>query len=340
MLRPGLFVLIVLILGLSAFAAAIGGRWERFSQHWYEPAAPARSGRSEPDEIRRAVYAEGQAWALTDGGLWVIDPVALRASPAGVAAYDICVHDGELTVVTQSASRRGGWAVEKRRAGAWIGVAELEGGGDGLVGLDCGPELSVLTTRRLVTLGRGGATVVELSERVPALPPSVLRSTSDHLLMGVRAGEWDGALLLVDRRTGLVKELAHVGPPQINAITPHYSRPDCSLVSTGSMQGGPGALLEVCGEKVSVTALRREDSFFGMARSGPGVLVTTVGGLYRSRGDGRLSAEAKPSFAQAGPFHVSVGADYVLMRAPADERLHPGGSDAAVIDISSREGGA
>jgi len=137
-----------------------------------------------------------------------------------------------------------------------------------------------------------------------------------------------------------VLELDQEGALQVNAITPYPARPDCSLVSTGSIQGEPGALLKVCGEQVSVAALRPEDSFFGMARAGPGVLVTTVSGLYRIRGDGQLSAEARPSFAQAGPFQVIVGAGYVLVRAPVDERFHPGGSDSVVIDISSRDGGA
>lgn len=346
MLRPGQYVLILTVLGLTWLIAVVGGRWERFSQHWYEPVGPARNGSSEPDDIHRVAYAEGQVWVLTDGGLWTIDPVAARARPTGVAAQDICIHDGGLTIITESASRPVRWTIETRRAGAWHGVAEVESGGDGLVGLDCGSELRVLTSRRLITLGRGGATMVKLSERVPALPPSVLRSTPDHLLVGVSAGEWGGALLRIDQRTGQVKELAHDGPPQINAITSVPRRPHCALVSAGDRRSWAGALLEVCGEQVGAIVSREcatwpcDAGYYSVADLGSEVLVTTVGGLYRVLGDGAVAAAGTPSFSQAGPFQVSVGGSYILLRAPVDERFHPGGSDAVVIDIRSRDDGA
>lgn len=347
MLRPGLFALILMVLGLAGLAAGVSDRWERFSRHWYKSASLPQPGRSEPDEIRRAVYAEGQVWALAEREVWRIDPAAGRASRTGAVAHDICVHEGELTIVTASASKPGRWAIEKRRVGEWVGVAEVEDGGDGLVGLDCGSELRVLSTSRLIMVGSGAEGVVKLSHRIPAWPArSVLGSTSERLLVGVDAGEWGGALMRIDRRTGRVEELEHDGPEQINAIAPHPSRPDCDLVSAGNSQSWSGALLEVCGERVGVITSREcvdwpcDAAFYSMADLGSGVLVTTVGGLYRVVGDGELSAVGKPRFSQAGPFQVSVGPNYVLVRAPVDERFHPGGSNAFAIDVPPAGDGA
>ena len=342
MSRLGLFALILMVLGLAGLAAAMGGRWERFSPSWYTSASRTRSILADPDRVRRAVYAESQVWAVAGGEVWAIDPAAARASRTGLAAQDICVHEGELALAVASVDKPGRWIVKKRRAGAWVSLVEVDGGGDGLVGLDCGSEIRLLFASRLLTVGRGTPTIVLLSNRIPALPPNVLQSTSEHLLVGLNAGEWGGALMRIDQRTGRVEELGD--PRQINAIAPHPSRPECKLASSVDFAGASGVLLEICGERVREIASHRrpgapnDAGFYGLANLDSGVTVSTVDGLYRVLEAGRLSAVEKPSFAQAGPFQVSVGPDYILLRAPVDERFHPGGANSVII-IRALSGG-
>ncbi len=355
MKRAGLFSLILLVLGFAGLAAVTGGRWEQYSQHWYAVPSLPRPGRSEPDQIRRAVHADGNIWVLAGGEVWVVDQAAATARRTGMTAYDICTNRGALIAVTQDPHRAGRLVVARRTSEGWTTIASLDPRGAGLVALECSSVVRLLTSDRLMTLGSAPKEIA-LSSRIPAWPNNAILATADHLLVGINAGEWGGAIWRIDPDTGLVEQLgrtkANAAPcaapleiacSPVNGFVAHPWRKGCSIAAVGSIRDAEGGLLEICGTFVhpltapitSRAAGGGNVAYFGLAATKRGVLANTVAGLRNLQADGALSPEEQPRFANDGPFQVSRQEGFVLVRAASDQRFHPGGSNALLVPLAA-----
>lgn len=357
MQRPGLFALILLVLGLAGLLSAAGGRWEPYSHHWYTNSSLPPAGRGEPDKIRRTVYADGRIWVLAGGEIWSVGDAGATARRTGVAAYDICAHQGALVAVTPEPRSPEGWRVTKQTSGGWTILARPRHHGAGLVALECSADVRLLTSDRLMTVGNpGSTTTILLSERIPAWPPTAILATAHHLLVGVNAGEWGGGIWRIDEGSGVVERLGRPGggdvcvPPleiactPVNDLTAHPWRPDCSLAAVGSIQDTNGGLLEVCGAQVRAltpavdpSAPRAGNSaYFGLVATKHDVKASTVAGVRTLHANGALEAPDRPHFKTDGPFHISLQPGFALIRAASDERFHPGGSNAFVVQLAAR----
>jgi hypothetical protein len=117
--------------------------------------------------LKRAVFAEGRLWVLSDAGNLssITEGQDTRiAETLPERASDLCVHDGHLLVITGS-EVNSAWTLRHRVDPSWSVTVAIPKEGDGLLALDCtANRVAVLTTRRLISLDGDGQSAVALSE--------------------------------------------------------------------------------------------------------------------------------------------------------------------------------
>lgn len=357
MLNGSSYVLILVVLGLAALAAAIGGTWERFSPQAYESATlqPVRAGQE--DSIRRAVFADEKLWVLSDAGeLRSISPEdrVVRKETVPDTTFDLCAQRGRAVIATAPRNQPGNVGIRRRQGDGWEEIARLDLTDEALVALVCeGDRVSVLTARRLIRLGAKGI-AVPLSARVPAAALSVVLSTPTHIFIGFNAGEWGGGLVRIDQRTGEVRTLERnesdklCGGPlnsqchPVTGIAASPGRPACVVVAIGLIHmSGTGALVEVCGERISALHQERcsddrtlaecSRPFFGLISEGDALLAVAPDKLVRLEAAGRAATIPLPEFQTYGPFQISFGPSYSLVRSNANQRHSVSGSTPMIV---------
>jgi len=112
--------------------------------------------------------------------------------------------------------------------------------------MDCATDrVTLLTTRRLVSLDGDRQSAVTLSKELSGGLISSTYGTSDKLFVGFSAGEWGGGLHRIDRRSGNVTQVERntagglCGGPlnsacdPVNGITAVPWNPDCIVAAVG-----------------------------------------------------------------------------------------------------------
>jgi hypothetical protein len=349
-LKGSAYVLILVVLGLAMLAGAVGGAWESFPPAAYAASIePVRPGQE--NSIRRAVFADGRIWLLSDAGaVWTVREDAADAQQIALPglALDICVQRGLPIIATAPQAHATAWTLWRWQGGRWADAAAIPVEDDGLVAITCEPDrLTLLTSRRIVELAGPRRRVVMLSNRVPSQPMSVVLAAPAHVFVGLNAGEWGGGLQRIDRRTGEVRRLESnvsgelCGGPlntdcdPVNGIAPSPWKPGCVVAAVGLIHmTGRGRLVEVCEDRI--TNIHTEPCpsersgkagapfctmpFFGIIEAGGRLLAVAPGELVSLDGSGRASHLPAPRLRPYGPFQVSFTPDYVLLNTSANER--------------------
>jgi hypothetical protein len=111
-------------------------------------------GPSSQQAIKRAVFAEGKVWALSDAGdLFTITEGKPHLVEENLPepALDLCVQNGDAVVISCSRGQCQNWTVRRHKAGGWSIDDSIDIEGDKLIGLECEADrVSILTSRRLI----------------------------------------------------------------------------------------------------------------------------------------------------------------------------------------------
>ena len=349
------FIPIMVGLALAALCA-----WMPRSAFAMEPVRPGQES-----SLIRAVFAEQRLWLLSDAGdLSTItengDERITRNLPAPV--LDLCVSEGHPMVVTGGQGESTIWTLRKWINQTWFTVAVVPSGGDHLVAINCtSGTATVLTTNRLITIGKDGAAhAVNLSEKLYPVPGivSATYSNADQFFVAINAGEWGGGLRRINRNTGKIVEVernisrALCGGPlnsscdPVNGIAPEPWRPDCLAVAVGLVHMlTHGSVVEVCGDTIRPLYVKAYTSgmlagllkgrappsetvaFFGLTSRDETLWAAGTDGLYEIDRHGAATVTALPRFKSIGGIDVSFdNPQVVLVMTSANERHSVSGS--------------
>ena len=154
--------------------------------------------------LKRAVFADGRLWVLSDAGeLSSIEEGDNKrveeALPEPV--LDLCQRGGSLLVVTCKVKGCARWTLRAKRDGRWSTEATVAVNGDQFVAMSCRADgVTLLSSRRVVDVSGGNASVVALSEEMGAGLVALVYVGSDRVLGGINLGEWGGGMRRIDRR--------------------------------------------------------------------------------------------------------------------------------------------
>ena len=300
---------------------------------------PVRPGQA--SSLTRAIFAEGRLWLLSDAGqLFTIkEGEDVRVDePLPEPVLDLCLRNGAPEIVTCKREGCTDWTLRRRVGGKWSVETTVSTGGDGLVAMACGAQnFTLLTTRRLVTLGAGKPEVVRLAEAADRRMGMVtsIDVEGDQVFVGINAGEWGGGLQRIDRRTGKVTTVERnatgelcAGPlngscDPVNGIAAEPWRPKCVAAAVGLVHFYPhGRIVEVCGDKVTRIYFKaygkgrphlsgKSDepdqtvAFFGLARAGEFLWASGIDGIYRLGKGASVEITPLPKFKTIGGIGVS-----------------------------------
>jgi hypothetical protein len=131
---------------------------------------PERAGQE--DSLKRAVFADRRLWVLSDAGV-----LSNIAEDRGTQVrerllepvLDLCVQDGHPLIVTGKRQDGHEWTLLRRAEGRWSVRAVVRADSDYLIALDCAADrVTLLTTRRLVDVGKTRQSAVVLSGKLQA----------------------------------------------------------------------------------------------------------------------------------------------------------------------------
>jgi hypothetical protein len=317
---------------------------------------PARASAVEPERpgqesfLTRAVFADGRLWVLSDAGTLssvvegqnarIVETLPERAS-------DLCVRNGRALVITGSAVNSA-WTLRHRVHPSWSGTVTIEREGDGLLAIDCAPDrITLLTTRRLISLDGDRQSAVTLSGQLRGGFISTTYGTPDHLFVGFNNGEWGGGLRRIDRRSGEVTQVERnasgelCGGPlntdcdPVNGITALPWKPDCIAAAVGLVHFAPlGRVVDVCGDQVRQLYSKaygkdvpRGDgryntvAFFGLTRDSDTLWAMGIDGIHNIRADGTARFVPLPQFKDIGGISVSFDLPrFVLVLTRVNQR--------------------
>jgi hypothetical protein len=290
---------------------------------------PVRAGQD--SFIRRAVFADGRVWLLSDAGLLsaIADGKDDRIEmPLPEPALDLWLRGGRPAVIT---CRRNGctdWTIREWIGGKWAVTAKVPTAGDRFMAMGSdGAGLTLLSSRRLIEVAGKTQRATVLSQHLPndVITPKGV-ATSMHvaptrILVGFNAGEWGGGVQRIDRRTGEVSDVARdVSNEPVNGIAAEPWKPDCMAVAIGVVHLEPhGSLVEVCGDAVSQLDVKpdragRTVAFFGLVRRGDNLWSAGTDGIYRIGSAGATQSAPLPSFKKVGGVSVSFDVpDFVIV---------------------------
>jgi hypothetical protein len=237
--------------------------------------AVARSGLrpSRPSQssfLKRAVFAGGQLWTLSDSGdlSRIREQESTRvAEDLAEPVVDLCVggQSRQPEVVTcddlEACSR---WVLRRRVEQRWVSHAIIPVKKDILQGLDCRAEgTTLVTNRRIIDVGSRGQSETVLSKALPGGLVAAVLVTADQVFVGMNAGEFGGGLRRIDRRTGEVVPVERnatgslCGGPLNPACDPITGlavipwKPTCVAATVGLVHFFPrGRIVEICGRAI------------------------------------------------------------------------------------------
>jgi hypothetical protein len=317
----------------------------------------ARASAVEPGQeafLTHAVWAEQRLWVLSDAGdlssiagpgfrgpAWDGQDTR-RAEVLPEPVLSLCKHGGHPLILTGS-EVNSAWTLRQRGDVSWQDAATIEREGDGLLAMDCAADrITLLTTRRLISLVGAERSTVALSGTLTGGLINATYATPDQFFVGINRGEWGGGLRRIDRRTGEVTVVernasgALCGGPlntQCDPVTGIVAlpwKPDCVAVAIGLVHFTPrGRVVEVCGDEVrplyykeysanipsgalSPKDVSREDgepfetvAFFGLTLLGETLWAVGIDGIYRIEADGTAHVMSLPPFEDIGGVRVS-----------------------------------
>jgi hypothetical protein len=332
-----------------------------------QPSQPERPG--QVDFIKRALFAEGRLWVLSDDGVLAsISPTADKRelSPTTGKTLDICNLAGRIAFVAATESGHRQWAVyEHRTDGSWSIAAAVPQEGDRLIGLACRADAGVLlTNKRLVELRHDGAGLARTTEvRLEGAPrggliASLMRREPNTLWLGIDAGEWGGGLMRIDTRTGKVAAVEEnstgelCGGPinsacdPVNGIEQEPWKPECLVVAIGlDHMLAKGRLVEVCPKSIRTLAelplgdrVGRDGQpldtvpFFGLAPAGDALWAVGVDGLYRITDKRTAKIGSFPVFNNVGGVYVNFDdPHFVLVLSEINRRASVSGRTPMIV---------
>ncbi len=232
-----------------------------------DPGQRGPSGR-----ISRAAFFDGKVWIVReDGSLssFSEEDEAPRVHRLGGATLDVCSDGRSLWAVTEGQK----WTLHSWQSGRWTNVRQVDGGGDFLVSLGCGPEGPLLAmNRRLVEFNGSGETSTPLSKSIvpheltpvdPASEPplGIVMVIEEQALVGLDMGEWGGGLRRIDRRSGRVEVLEkmegdlcegalNTNCDRVQALVEIPWRSGCFAVAIDVGHGGHGRVTGVCQKQI------------------------------------------------------------------------------------------
>ncbi|HLK92820.1 MAG TPA: hypothetical protein VKZ18_23205 [Polyangia bacterium] len=229
-----------------------------------EPAPPRQEA-----FLKRAVYAEGRLWLLSDSGQLssLAEHDAHRAAEALPGAVaDVCRRADAVVALTCAGAGCGTLTIRGRRGGSWIDEGSVAlAPREELLSMTCGDDaVLLLTDRRLVERSKAGSRAVSLSGDLGPVMTASTYVDGPDLLVGINAGEWGGGLRRIDRRSGKVSLVArnaaggicdgplNAGCDPVNAVVADPWRPACVVAAIGLVHFmSHGRLVEVCGDRVT-----------------------------------------------------------------------------------------
>jgi len=298
--------------------------------------------------LTRAVLADGRLWVLSDSG--DLSSISEGSDVRGEGnlpepALDLCLRDGYPAVITCKSDDCMNWVLRRRVNGKWSIEATVQTEHDDLVALSCAAkEVTLLTTSRLIDIGRSKQSAVVLSEKLYAGWVTSVVVTADQVFVGINRGEWGGGLRRIERHSGKVTDIERnatwdlcSGPlntacDPVNGIAPEPWKPDCVAVAVGLVHFEPhGRIVEVCGDRVQrlyykpygEEASRHSEkaadepsqtvAFFGLTREGDALLAAGIDGIYRIEASGTEYSAPLPSFTNIGGIQVSFDVPHLVV---------------------------
>ena len=318
------------------------------------PPTPEELKRQRDASIRRAIFAGGKLWLLTDSGALSSLAPGSRARhdervPGRVA--DICASAGAPLILAIGPHGLALW----RNAGAgWQPLATVKTGEQEFIeALSCSPKhILVLTNARVIILESGHQRAVPLSAKITG--PSVMTTpldTGPALYVGLDQGEWGGGLVRIDLASGAMTKPSRVdgglcagplnpGCDPVNGVAREPGKPGCLVVAIGLVHFyAHGRLTELCGNRIRRLYYKpytvetswppdpptEPDStvpFYGLAEAGGTLWAVGSDGLYAISSDGRLSFRKTPVFDDADGVAVSFAVPgLVLVRTSINGRV-------------------
>jgi hypothetical protein len=280
---------------------------------------------SEEQRIKRAVFAEGKLWLLSDSG--VVSTISEGSDKRfkevlGEAVLDMCLQDLHPIALTCETRTCDSWAILRHSADGWSTVDSVKSEGEKLVAILCEPDsVAILASRSFIRSKGDQQTSIALSEEIsPTFSPIQLLEVPDGLFLGKNIGEWGGGLWRIDRHTGQVlaidRRSSNVlcsGPlnrdcDPVTGIAIEPWKPDCVVIAIGLVHFmSHGRLVEVCGDDVRTLYSKPHEEelasdrhivdsvpFYGMANSEDALWTAGTDGIYRIDANGVSYLEPLP----------------------------------------------
>jgi hypothetical protein len=314
--------------------------------------------------LSRAVFADGRLWLLSDAGELssIAEGKDVRLD-AGLTApvLDVCVQKGQVKAIKCENDSCQNWTLYSWASGKWSSSTVVPTVGDAFIALSCATDREiVLTSRRMIETTSGKPAAVVLSETLRPGAVISVHGTSDHVFLGINAGEWGGGLRRIDRRTGQLVAIEQKGPgcegplngscDPVNGIATVPWKPDCIAVAIGLVHFVPhGRIVEVCknhirriyfkplGERTANAEARGSEpfetaAFFGLARIGNELVAAGIDGVYRIDASGKARSTPLPKFKKIGDIDISFDLpDLVLVLTKINQRQSISGSAPLLV---------
>lgn len=298
--------------------------------------------------IKRAVWASGRLWLLTDGGtLSSAAPGerARRAEPTPEPAAEICV-GGAVPMILGSDGQ-----LSRLEGGSWRATQRLPLDGEPIRAISCTDRrVIVVTQRHVTTLENERLHYAALSKPlVGPIARTALFDTGAVLLLGTDEGEWGGGLERIDPMTGAMSEVPGLGGP-INGVGPEPGRPDCLVATVGLVHMFPsGQVVEVCGDKIRRIYYKpytmetnwpadppklpfRTVPFYTLAQAGGDLWIAGGDGLYVITANRPIAFRKMPPFEQIGGVYICFAVPgLALVRTDIDARVSLGGGAPLLV---------
>lgn len=306
--------------------------------------------------ILRAVFGDGRLWLLSDAGeLSTLVPGGKVRDSAALPepALDVCASGGVVQALTCQRDVCTTWTLRRWSEGHWTTSASIRADGDAVTAMHCERDgaASILTDHRLIETAAGQVTSQQLSGKLPMYAVTSMHVTTDHVFVGINAGEWGGGLRRIDRKSGKVSLVEKTsgdlcsGPlntdcDPVNGIVDEPWKPGCVAIAIGLVHFiSHGRIDEVCGDDVRRIYFRalddpnvsrkpasgdepaRTEAFFGLIRAGTELLAVGIDGIYRFGGPGDPVRTPLPKFEIIGNIGVSFALpDVVLVLTGINQR--------------------